>query len=137
MAHIKQAEEGVATLFPEEKILSSRAPSEIPQQLPTEYSHLHLNGEVTTEWLSKLGELVTHIMMEQEKLQNLIICSISQNNVMGTVNATVISNLKNQTQSIEEHLILQHNKAMNTGSSGHQNPLTISSSQREKLDMMA
>ena len=57
---------------------------------------------------------------------------------MGSVNATIISQLREQIQSIEHRLMSPENKGnTTTGSSGHQNPPTISSSQKETLDMIA
>ena len=135
--HIHRIERGENTdLFPEHRHLSSRAPSEVPQQPVTYTSNLSpLNDGVSTEWLTKLGEAVNDIRGEQEKLCNLVIHSISQNNIMGSVNATIISQLREQIQSIEQCFLNPENKGnTTTGSSGHQNPPAISSSQKETLD---
>ena len=136
--HVAQVEQGRGGLFPENARHYSRAPSKIlnpptnPQvsATPTPYQN------DSTEWFKILTESINRLEEEQYKVQNLVVHSIAQNNIMGSVNATVISNLKDCIVALEERLALQ-GEGNTTENSGHQSPLSFLSSQKEKLDMIA
>ena len=107
--HVAQIEQGQGGLFPGDPGHYSRTPSEIPNPpanphpsaTPTPYQN------DSTEWFKILTESIHRLEEEQYKVRNLVVHSIAQNNVMGSVNATVISNLKDRIVALEERLALQ------------------------------
>ena len=122
--------QGSSSLFPRNDVIGERKPSEIPQH----YNILEhatpippLTGDVSTAWFNILGDTINHLCQEQEKLRQLSIHSISQNNVLGAFQALVIKEIEKHLQNIEAHL---------TGNLGHQDPPSTSSSQKEKLDTL-
>ena len=79
-------------------------------------------------WLDLLTRAVNYISTEQTKIHNLLIYSISQNNVLGTFQASVIHKIELRLHCIEDKFM---------GDLGHQGPPNTSSSQKEKLDTIA
>ena len=122
---------GSSSLFPKNDVIGEREPSEIPHQFNV-LEHATpippLVGDVSTAWFNILGDTINHLCQEQEKLRQLSIHSISQNNVLGAFQASVIKEIEKRLQNIEARL---------PGNLGHQDPPSTSSSQKEKLDTIA
>ena len=108
--------QGSRLLFPRNDVIGERELSEIPQH----YNVLvqatpipPLVRDVSTAWFNILGDTINHLCQEQEKLRQLSIHSISQNNVLGAFQASVIKEIEKRLQNIEARLL---------GNLGHQDP---------------
>ena len=127
-------DKGTGKLFPGNTVLGEGEPAEIPGHnqgtpVPTiPPTNADANISVEYEWFDQVVTAINQLVEEQEKLCKLIVHSICQSNVLGTFSATTTHEVKLRLHSIEGTLV---------GKPGHQGPPVPSSSQKEKLDMIA
>ena len=132
--HIRDIEQGTGKLFPGNTVLGEGEPAEIPGHdqgtpVPTvPPTTTNPDTSVEHEWFDRVATAINQLAEEQEKLRKLIVHSICQSNVLGTFSATTTHEVELRLCSIEGTL---------AGKPGHQGPPVPSSSQKEKLDMIA
>ena len=124
----------IKSLETENTVLGEGEPAEIPghdQGTPVPSippTTANPNVSVEHEWFDRIATAINQLAEEQEKLHKLIVHSICQNNVLGMFSATTTHEVELRLRSIEGTL---------AGKPGHQGPPVPSSSQKEKLDMIA